>query len=455
MARVKAALVTKQTDHEAPRVAGFQIEYWPLDKIKPYPANARKITKSAIEKVAHSLQEFGWRQPIVVDKDGVIVAGHTRHAAAKSLGWATAPVHVAKDLTPEQIRAYRLADNRTNQETRWDMKLLAVEVGELAALGVDLATLGFEGIEVDRLTMQPGDDSDGAAGEPPKQPVTRPGDVWNLGPHRILCGDCTKPENVAKLLADDKPVLMVTDPPYGISLDAEWRDRVGANKLGGAEASYMKRFMTGHKVKGHTETAISGDTIADWSHAFELVPSLQVCYVWHASAYTVQVLQGLQRLGFTLYQQIIWRKPVASLTRTHYWYQHEPCWYARKPKAPWIGKAGEHTTVWDAASPKMIMGGDGEDKFDHPTQKPIETARRPMLNHLRRGGLVYEPFLGSGTTLMAADRTERVCLGMEIEPGYCDVVVQRWEAGTKRQATLEGGGTFAKTAKARGVKLAS
>ena len=256
---------------------------------------------------------------------------------------------------------------------------------------------------------------------------------------------------------------MVTDPPYGIELDSEWRDRAGLNTAPGqkrtraskatakgnpqypAESSYMK-----HRTEGHTETTISGDTRADWSQAFELVPSFQVAYVWHASKFTREVLNGLLRMGFKHHQQIIWDKTRTVLTRTLYWFQHEPCWFVRKKNAPWFGKAGENSTIWASASPKFIMGGSDEEKYDHPTQKPVELMRRPILNHLKRGELVYEPFLGSGTTLAAAELTERVCCGIELDPKYVDVIVQRWQTLSGKEATLEGDGrTFEKVREER------
>jgi hypothetical protein len=153
------------------------------------------------------------------------------------------------------------------------------------------------------------------------------------------------------------------------------------------------------------------------------VRSLEVAYVWHASKFTREVLDGLLGIGFIHHQQIIWNKGRTVLTRTLYWFQHEPCWFVRKKNAPWFGKAGENSTIWDSPSPKFIMGASDEDKFDHPTQKPVELMRRPILNHLRRGELVYDPFLGSGTTLAAAELNERVCYGMELDPKYADVVV--------------------------------
>ena len=300
----------------------------------------------------------------------------------------------------------------------------------------NLDLIGFDDRELTKLLAdQDGDGEADAVPDVPATPVTAPGDLWLLGPHRVLCGDATSAEAVARLLGERKPRLMVTDPPYGIELDSEWRDRAGLNGCGPAEASYMK-----NRTAGHTETTISGDTRADWSEAFELVPSLEAAYVWHASKFTREVLDGLLRIGFLHHQQIIWDKTRTVLTRTHYWFQHEPCWYVRKKNAPWFGKAGENSTIWVSASPKFIMGGSDEDKFDHPTQKPVDLMRRPILNHLRRGELVFDPFLGSGTTLAAADLTERVCFGIELDPKYVDVIVTRWQSLSGKQATLEGDG---------------
>ena len=210
-----------------------------------------------------------------------------------------------------------------------------------------------------------------------------------------------------------------------------------------------------HRTEGHTQTTISGDTRADWSEAFELVPSLQIAYVWHASKFTREVLDGLLRIGFLHHQQIIWDKGRVVLTRTHYWFQHEPCWYVRKKNAPWYGKAGENSTIWNSPSPKFIMGGSGEDKFDHPTQKPVELMRRPILNHTKPGELVYDPFLGSGTTLAAAEVTGRVCYGLELDPKYTDVAVERWQGLSGKPATLEGDGRTFEVIRKDRVRLAA
>ena len=369
-----------------------------------------------------------------------MVDGHLRLKAARKLGsWPGGdttgiPLVLCDEWTPAQVKAFRLMVNRSATWAEWDDELLARELQELNEAEYDLSLTGFDPKEIDDLLLAPDDDDLANAVPPaPENPVSRPGDLWLCGKHRVLCANSTHPESVASLLGGRQPLLMCTDPPYGIQLDSEWRDRAGLNGCGTAEASYMKR-----RTEGHTETTISGDTRADWSEAFELAPSLQIAYVWHASTFTREVLNGLLRIGFLYPQQIIWNKGRAVLTRTHYWYQHEPCWYVRKKNAPWFGKAGDNSTIWDSPSPKFIMGGSGEEKFDHPTQKPVDLTRHPILNHTRIGELVYDPFLGSGTTLAAAELSQRVCFGIEVDPKYVDVVVQRWQTLSGKKAKLEG-----------------
>ena len=379
---------------------------WPIDRLVFYARNPRK-NDAAVDRMCSSIREFGFKIPVLARGDGEVVDGHLRLKAARKLGtWpggdtSSIPVILCDEWTPAQVKAFRLMVNRSVAWAEWDEELLALELQELNAAEFDLSLTGFDPKEIDDLLLVQEDDDQANAVPPlPENPVSRLGDLWLCGKHRVLCGDSTRPEDVATLLGERKPILMVTDPPYGIELDSEWRDRAGLNGCGPAEASYMK-----HRTEGHTETTISGDTRADWSEAFELVPSLQIAYVWHASIFTREVLNGLLRIGFLYPQQIIWNKGRTVLTRTHYWYQHEPCWYVRKKNAPWFGKAGENSTIWDSPSPKFIMGGSDEEKFDHPTQEPVELMRRPILNHTRRGELVYEPFLGSGTTLAAAELT--------------------------------------------------
>jgi len=427
------------------RVMAKLIEHWPLSRLIPYTRNPRIHSDVQIAQIAASIAEFGFLNPILVDTNAGIIAGHGRLLAARKLQLEQVPVIVLDHLTEAQKRAFILADNRLTENAGWDEEALSLELRELSEADFDLDLTGFSPGEIDALLAIPDEERANAAPPLPENPVSRAGDLWLCGKHRVLCGDATSAEDVARLLGECKPVLMVTDPPYGIEVDSEWRDRAGLNSCGPAEASYMK-----HRTEGHTETTISGDTRADWSEAFELVPSLEVAYVWHASKFTREVLDGLLRIGFLHHQQIIWDKGRTVLTRTLYWFQHEPCWFVRKKNAPWYGKAGENSTIWASPSPKFIMGGSDETKFDHPTQKPVELMRRPILNHLKRGELVYDPFLGSGTTLAAAELTERACVGIELDPKYVDVIVQRWQTLAGKKATLDGdGGAFEEIAEER------
>jgi len=445
----------------------LQVCWWPIDRPRDYPNNARKWGAQAIEKVAASLKAYGFRQPVVVDRDEVIIIGHLRRAAGRVAGFTEIPVHVAEDLTPAQVRGLRLMDNRSHQESDWDLELLGSELEELRCLDFDLSLTGFDDSEIDEFLLDSGDDERADQVPPlPEHPAARLGDVWRLGDHRLICGDCTQPEVVAALLGTVKPLLMVTDPPYGISLDTEWRDRAGLNgapvrgrprtaadKRAARKSPLYKSTPAYMRTEGHREVSISGDTIADWSHAFELVPSLQVAYVWHASVHTVEVVNGLLRIGFLYPQQIIWNKGRPVLTRTHYWFAHEPAWYVRKKNAPWYGAQGSaNTTIWEAKSPKFIMGGSkdvGDNKQDHPTQKPVELMRKPILNHTKRGGIVYDPFLGSGTTLIAAELSERACYGMELDPKYVDVICQRYIEFSGKPVTLEATGQSFEQVKAQ------
>ena len=366
----------------------MQLEMWPLTKFVPYARNPRK-NDHVVQKMIASIKEFGFKVPVLARSSGEVVDGHLRLKAAEKLGIAEVPVILCDDWTDAQVKAFRLLVNRSVTWADWDMELLSLELTDLKDLHFDMELTGFDGREIDRMLLARADGKEDVVPELPDNPVSRPNDLWRCGPHRILCSDSTNLEAVARLLGDRKPLLMVTDPPYGISLDSEWRDRAGLNGCGPAEASYMKT-----RTEGHMETTISGDTRSDWSEAFALVPSIQVAYVWHASLFTREVLDGLLRIGFLYPQQIIWNKGRVVLTRTHYWYQHEPCWYVRKKNAPWFGEAGKCSTIWDSPSPKFIMGGSDEQKFDHPTQKPVELMRRPILNHTKRAKWCMSPSWG-------------------------------------------------------------
>jgi DNA modification methylase len=389
--------------------APMSVELRPLDAVRPYANNPRQ-NDDAVEAVAESIRRFGFRQPIVVDADGVIVAGHTRFRAAQRLGLATVPVHVATDLTADEVRAYRLADNKTAELASWDTSMLSIELDALRGAGIDWTLLGFDEEELAKLLAPAGTEGltdPDAVPKKPVDPVTKPGDLWLLGKHRLLCGDSTSAADVARLLDGAVPTLMVTDPPYGVEYDPEWR---------------MDAGLTGNTAR---MGKVMNDDRADWTEAWKLFPG-DVAYVYHAGVFASTVQQSLERAGFAIRAQIIWAKDRLALSRGDYHWQHEPCWYAVRE-----GGKGHRTddrtqtTLWSI--PARDDAGHG-----HGTQKPVECMERPVRNHL--ADTVYEPFAGSGTTVIACERTGRACIAMELDPGYCDVVVRRWEEFTGRKA---------------------
>ncbi len=388
----------------------MNIDLRPIDEIKPYPGNPRQ-NDGAVDAVARSLREFGFRQPIVVDADDVIIVGHTRWRAAKQLGLVQVPVHVVTDLTPAQVRAYRIADNQTATIAEWDMDLLPIELLALRDQDYDLGLLGFDAEELEQLMAETKEGLTDPDDVPPvpENAVTQPGDLWVLGDHRLLCGDSTKPEDVAKLLDGAEPFLMVTDPPYGVEYDPQWRHREGLNNS----------ERTGK---------VTNDDRVDWTEAYKLFPG-HVAYVWHAGRFAADLVVNLRAAEFEVRTQIIWRKNRFVISRGHYHWQHEPCWYAVRPggSAKWRGDRSQ-STVWDVAQ------RDDTGVTTHGTQKPVECMARPIRHHGGKGDDVYDPFLGSGTTVIAAEQLRRRCYGMEISPNYCDVVVQRYERFTGKKA---------------------
>jgi DNA modification methylase len=407
----------------------------PIASLTPDPANARTHNKKNLDAIAASLAKFGQRKPVVVQRQGMVIrAGNGTVEAAKSLGWTEIAAVVVEESDIEAT-GYAIADNRSAELADWDEDVLGSLLRTLDAdPNFDATLTGFSSAEIERMLGPSGGLCDvDEIPEPPAEPVAQPGDLWILGErgHRLLCGDATDAADVAKLLDGAKPELMVTDPPYGVSFHAEWRDEAGLNKLGPAEPSYMKRS------EGHTNTTISGDTIADWSHAFELVTSLRVGYIWHASSQALDVALGLRRIGFDIRQQILWIKPHFVLSRTHYHYQSEPAFYCVRNGATsaWIGTR-DQSNVWFAPSPKMLMnkGGSSPDdaKQDHPTQKPLLCMETPLANHDLAE--VYEPFAGSGTTIIACERRRKRCFAMELDPKYVDVTVSRFEKFSGQKA---------------------
>lgn len=393
-------------------------ELWPLDRLLPYAGNARTHSETQVAQIAASIAEFGFNAPVLVDEGGVLVAGHGRLMAARQLGLAKVPVIRLSHLSELQARAYRLADNQLALNAGWDEVLLAAELGELRDEGFDLDLIGFADEELDRLLDGAEDDrahdDEDMVSEPPVEPVSRPGDLWLLGAHRLLCGDATSATDVGRLLGDDRPHLMVTDPPYGVAYDPTWR----------IEAGVSTTQRTGKVANDHR---------ADWREAWALFPG-DVAYVWHAGLHAAVVAESLVACGFALRSQIVWVKPRLVLSRGHYHWQHEPCWYAVRDGATGHWQGGrDQVTAWSIGT-----GNELDTATSHGTQKPVECMRRPILNNSRGGELVYEPFCGSGTTVIAAETTGRRCRAMELDPAYVDVIVTRWQAFTGGTAVIEG-----------------
>jgi hypothetical protein len=402
------------------------------------PGNWRTHPAGQRAALRGSLDTVGWVAQVMVNTTtGHVVDGHARVEEAISRGEPRVPV-LYVDLSPEE-EALVLAtlDPIGAMAERDRGKLDAL----LAEVRVDDA--GLRRLLADLAGPKKGLTDPDDLPETPLEPTVKPGELWLLGDHRLLCGDATKSADVARLLDGALPTLLATDPPYGVSLDPTWRDGV-YNALGPAEAPYMRidgqpdaDDATGAppqrrgRTAGHRNTTLSGDTRVDWSEAFALVPSLTVGYVWHAGVHAAEVAQGLERIGFEIVSQICWDKGLFAMGRSWYHWAHEPCWVVRKPGVPNLFHGSrDQSTIWRAPSPKMIMGGSSEAKQDHPAQKPLVLFEIPIRNHLEPGEVVYDPFAGSGTTLMAAETLGRRCAAMEVEPRYCDVVVSRWQAFT-------------------------
>lgn len=429
----------------------MRVKETPIGEVRPYPGNPR-VNDGAVEAVAASLREFGWQQPIVVDADGTIVAGHTRYKAARRLGMATVPVVVASGLTPEQVQAYRLADNKVGELATWDTGLLAGELDGIC--GIDMGLFGF-----DPEDMAVGDagaggvEDDGFDGEPDEsgEPVTRPGDLWLLGGHRLLCGDATDAGDVARLMGGAQADLMVTDPPYNVAYEGGTCDRLTIENDSWADESAFERFLH--------DFCVAADGCMRPGGAF---------YIWYASVHARSFISALDGTGLRLRQQLVWVKNTFTIGRQDYQWQHEACLYGWKDGAAhaFLGSRSEPTVVDDASEPDV--GRMRKDELaelctrllaerrsvptdvmrerkparsaEHPTMKPVGLFARCVLNSSRPGDAVLDPFGGSGTTVAVCEQAGRRCFTMELDPRYCDVIVRRWERlagrGAERLAAL-------------------
>jgi len=403
----------------------LEINIWPIDQPKPYPRNARKLSAKAVDKVANSIREFGFRQPVVVDKDGTVIVGHTRLLAAKQLGLAVVPVHVAEGLTLAQVQAYRLADNRTNQEAEWDFDLLGPELTDLKEFNFDLGHTGFDEAEIDRLLFGETDGREDAVPDLPEKPITVLGDLWNLGKHKVLVGDATDRANVERLMAADAADVVFTDPPYNVDYEGYTVDRLkieGDRMTPGQFADFLlKAFQSYRSI---------------------LKPGASL-YVCHSSSWQREFQNTLEAAGFEVRCQIIWAKNTFAWGFGRYKFQHEPIFYCHVAgqKDSWYGDKSQ-STLWAEKKPSANRL--------HPTMKPTELVERALVNSSKAGDLVVDLFGGSGSTLIGCERRDRHARLMELDPKYAQTIVCRWQEYTGRQATLEGDGrTFDEVAAER------
>jgi DNA modification methylase len=400
----------------------LEIEYRPLERVLRSKSPVRK-NDPAVERMTQSIDVYGFKIPLLVSEANEIIDGHLRLKAAQKLGYTEVPVIVCRGWSPEQVRAARLMFNRSATWAEWDLQAVAKEIEALSKTDFDLQLTGFDAAEIESFLL-PFFDEQTLELVPalPNVATSARGEVWSCGKHRILCGDCTDRADVIRLCGSSVPVLMITDPPYGVGYDPTWRQRAGL----GAQR------QTG---------TVQNDDRVDWSPAFELFGG-DVAYIWHAGLYAAEVATSLRQAGFAVRAQIIWAKQHFALSRGNYHWQHEPCWYVVRQgrSARWYGDR-KQSTLWEVSNLNPFGSGKPSDiATGHGTQKPVEVMRRPIVNHTERGELIYDPFLGSGSTLVAAEDSGRICYGLEIDPVYVDVIVLRWQQLTKKAAILDGDG---------------
>tara|TARA_Y100001938_G_scaffold135340_1_gene196883 strand:- start:941 stop:2116 length:1176 start_codon:yes stop_codon:yes gene_type:complete len=390
----------------------MKIELAAIDTIKPYPNNPRKLSDIAIEKVAKSIKEFGFRQPIVVDKDKVIVVGHTRYRASKKLGYKQVPITIAENLTKEQINAYRIADNRTNEEAKWDDELLKTELKELDYKDFDLKMTGFDDKQINDLLFEEkqGLTDDDAVPDTPEEPITKLGDIWQLGKHRLLCGDSTMEKNINDLFGEQKADLYLTDPPYNVDYVGKTKDALKIQNDKQSDEEFTA-FLT-----------------KAFTHAANILKLGASFYIWHSDSEGLLFRLAVNEAHFKLRQTLIWSKNSMVMGRQDYQWQHEPCLYGWKEGA-------SHSWYSDRKQTTLLNFDRPTQSKLHPTMKPIKLLSYLINNSSKQEDLIFDSFLGSGSTLIACEKLDRICYGIELDPKYCDVIVKRWEQWTGEKAT--------------------
>ena len=403
------------------KLSADKIVMLPVSDVRPYEKNPRK-NAGAVKFVKASIEQFGFKVPIIVDSNRTIVCGHTRLLAAKSLGMAEVPCIVADDLTEAQVKALRLADNKVAEFSDWEMDLLGEELGELAEISdIDMGDFGFDLSEFDNIGMD--EKTEVEEDEVPEEvePVCKRGEIWQLGEHRLMCGDSTSAEDVSRLMEGSKANLLFTDPPYGVS--------------------YEKKTKEVLKSKNYTKIQnddLKLDQFKDF--LFDVFTNARASLLDSASYYVFSCQGGDQEMmmmmmrecGIPCRHQIIWVKdaPVFSMGRLDYDYKHEPILYGWVKKHDFQRKGEQDKSVWEFKRTENKL---------HPTMKPVPLIANALLNSTKGEEVVLDLFGGSGSTLIACEQLNRKCRMMELDPHYCDVIIARWEKLTGKKAVkLEG-----------------
>jgi DNA modification methylase len=397
--------------------AQLAVVYWSIDKLKPYIRNPRK-NDAAVDRMQASIQEFGFTIPVLARSSGEVIDGHLRLKAAWKLAISQIPVIVCDGWTDAQVKAFRLLVNRSVTWADWDADALALEFAELKAMDYDLNLTGFDSREIDAFTLQPNAAEDDAP-PVPENPITKPGDLWLLGEHRLLCGDSTNADNVARLLGGRKADMVFTDPPYGVNFSG---------------AKYNPRAKSWAGIQNDEKQGVDlKDFSLKWAANILLYsqPASPV-YCWSApmrSGY--QILDALIEAGVHIQSQIVWVKNCIVMGQADYQWKHEVCWYGYTPGKHHYWAGGRSlSTVWEYSK-------DSKQSYVHPMQKPVCLSENAIKNSCREDGLVLDLFCGSGSTLIGTEKAARTGCFMEISPAYCDVIVKRWETLTGKTATLE------------------
>lgn len=392
----------------------LKITYKAVDDLIPYVNNSRTHSDEQVMQVASSIKEFGFTNPILLDGESGIIAGHGRLMAAKKLGLTEVPTIELSHLTEAQRKAYVIADNKLALNAGWDNEILALELQDLADIGYDLGLTGFDPDEIEALNpvqLNEGLTDDDAAPEVPLEPKTKPGDIYKLGKHRLMCGDSTSIDHLERLCDGQDVDMWLTDPPYNVAYEGKTKDSLTIKNDSMGDEQF-RQFLR--------DAYVAADAVMKAGAVF---------YIWHADLEGYNFRGAAQDAGWKVRQCLIWKKSSMVMGRQDYHWKHEPCLYGWKEGAGHLWATDrKQTTILEFEKPSR----NGE----HPTMKPVALFEYQLLNNTKGGDIVLDSFGGSGTTLIAAEKNGRVARLMELDPKYCDVIVKRWEDFTGKTAEL-------------------